>query len=98
MSPQRMLLASLTIVLLLSAAALAHGAGHVMGTIAAFDAKHLEVVTQDGKTQAIALTEATKYFVGDRPGSAADLAKGLRVVVHLAMDKTAMEVHLPAKK
>ena len=98
MSPKRLLPALLVTLLLLPAAALAHGGGHVMGTIAGFDAKHLEVLTQDGKTQSIALTDATRYFVGEQPGTVADLAKGLRVVVHLAMDKTAMEVHLPAKK
>lgn len=91
-------LTAFALILLLAPALLAHGAGHVMGTIAAFGATHVEVATADGKTQSIPLNAATKYFVGDQPGSAADLAKGLRVVVHLATDKSAAEVHLPGKK
>jgi hypothetical protein len=86
------------VVAALPAAALAHAGGHVLGTLTAFDAKHLEVKTREGTTVSVPLTDKTRYFVGEAPGAAADLAVGSRVVVHLDTDKTAVEVHLPPKK
>ncbi|HVT17246.1 MAG TPA: hypothetical protein VHQ90_13845 [Thermoanaerobaculia bacterium] len=82
--------------LILPTLAVAHGAGHVMGTIAAFDQEHLEIKTTAGKTVSVKLGSATKYFRGPDKASAADLAVGMRAMVHLAADKSAAEVHLPA--
>jgi len=82
--------------LILPALAVAHGAGHVMGTITAFDKDHLEVKTTEGKAVSVKLTNETKYFRGSEKASAADLAVGMRAMVHLATDKSAAEVHLPA--
>ena len=89
-----LLLASLP--LLLPAVAAAHGGGHAMGTIAAFDQDHVELTTQAGKTLSVKLGKNTLYFRGTEPASAADLAVGLRCTIHLAADKSAAEVHLPA--
>jgi len=94
---RRNLLATLALLLLLvPTLAAAHGGGHAMGTITAFDADHIELKTQDGKNVSVKLGAETKYFRGSDKASAADLAVGLRCMVHLAADKSAAEVHLPA--
>jgi hypothetical protein len=94
---RRIQLALVVLVLLtLPVLAAAHGAGHAMGTITAFDRDHLELKTQDGKTVSVKLVSDTKYFRGPEPATAADLAVGMRAMVHLAADKSAAEVHLPA--
>lgn len=76
---------------------LAHGYGHVMGTIQAVHADRLDVVTKDGKALSIPLTKSTRYFRGDKSATAAALETGSRVVVHLAADGSAAEVRLPAQ-
>ena len=79
--------------------ALAHGGHpHVMGTVAAIAADHLEVKTKDGKTVSVPLTRDTKYLRGDQPAAPADVRTGERVVVHLGAQGTAAEVHLGAAK
>lgn len=81
---------------LFPALAAAHGGGHAKGTIAAFDKDRIELTTQDSKTLSVKLGKATQYFRGAEPATAADLAVGLRCTIHLAADKSAAEVHLPA--
>ncbi len=84
------------LLVLFPAVALAHGGGHAKGTIAAFDRDHIELTTPEGKTLSLKLGKDTKYFRGEQPATAADLAVGLRCMIHLAADKSAAEVHLPA--
>jgi len=76
---------------------LAHGYGHVMGTIQAVHPDRLDVVTKDGKALSIPLTKSTRYFRGDRRATAAALETGSRVVVHLGGDGSAAEVRLPSE-
>jgi hypothetical protein len=93
---QRSFAAALVLTLLLvPGMALAHGKGHVKGTIKAVAEDHIEVTTEDGKTQTIKRTKDTHYRVGEAHGSAKDAKVGSRVVVHLADDGSAAEVHLP---
>jgi hypothetical protein len=74
----------------------AHGGGHVRGTIATVAADHLEIRGADGKAASVRLGPETLYFQGTEKATAAALKVGLRAVVHLGVDKIAVEVHLPA--
>jgi hypothetical protein len=81
--------------LLLSTLALAHGGrGHVMGTVTATAADHLEVRTEDGKTVSVPLANATRYYQGKKKVAAAGVQIGRRVVVHLGAGGEAEEVRL----
>ncbi|HVT60700.1 MAG TPA: hypothetical protein VHR45_20175 [Thermoanaerobaculia bacterium] len=83
---------------LIPALALAHGGGHVMGTVTAVQADHFDVKTADGKVVSVPITKDTKYFRGHNdPATAADVKVDVRVAVHLGKDKTAEEVHLAPK-
>ena len=74
---------------------LAHaGHHHVMGTISAMDAAHLQVRTADGKSVSVPVGAATKYFKGKAVGSFSDMKVGGRVVVDLDKDGRAEQVHL----
>lgn len=75
---------------------LAHGKGHVMGTVASVDATHLDVQTKEGKTVKVMLTEKTKYMRGGAQATSSDVKPGIKVSVHLADDGSAGEVHLPS--
>jgi hypothetical protein len=86
----------IAILLVLPGVALAHGHGHVMGTIRAVHSDHLDVQTNDGKSVSIPLAKATRYFRGSARATAAGLKAGARVVVHLAADGSAAEIRLPA--
>lgn len=81
---------------------LAHeGHNHVMGTVTAVDATHVEVKTKDGNSSSIPLSAATKYYKGSKgktAGAASDLKVGSRVMIDLAKDGTAHEVRLPSGK
>ncbi len=94
----RKITAALTLAFTLFAAslALAHGKGHVMGTVAAVTAERIEVKTQEGKTVAVPLKKETQYFKGKEKAAWADVKVGGRVVVHLGDDGTAAEVRLPS--
>lgn len=52
-----------------------------MGTVAAVDAKHVEVADKDGKKVSIQLTPETKYEHGTMAAEASHVAVGQRVVV-----------------
>lgn len=74
---------------------LAHaGHHHVMGTISAMDAAHIEVRTQDGKSVSVPVGAATKYFKGKAASSLSDVKVGARVVVDVDKDGKAEQVHL----
>jgi len=97
-------LAALTVILLLGAfsSIQAHGGGrHVMGTVSAVDASHVEVKTNEGKIVSARLDKETKYFRGNAPATLADVKIGMRIVLHLTADEdkpTVREARLPAKK
>jgi hypothetical protein len=52
-----------------------------MGTVAAVDAKHIEVADKDGKKTSFQLTAETKYQHGTMAAEASHVAVGQRVVV-----------------
>jgi len=82
--------------LLAAGVVLAHGKGHVMGTVEAVTAERIEVKTEDGKVVAVPLTKDTEYFKGKEKAAWADVKVGGKVVVHLADDGSAHEIRLPS--
>ena len=91
---------SVAAALLVSGVLLAHeGHKHVMGTVTAVDATHVEVKTTDGKSSSVPLAPGTKYYKGSKgriPGASSALKVGTRVMIDLAKDGSASEVRLPA--
>lgn len=87
--------AAVAALLAMPVALLAHGHGHVQGTVNSIDAAKIDVKTADGKSRQVALTGKTKYVRGDAAARIADVKPGERVVVHLGEDGSALEVHLP---
>ena len=87
---------------LVPGALLAHeGHRHVMGTVTAVDATHVEIKTKDGKSSSVPLSSSTKYYKGSKgktAGAASALTVGTRVMIDLAKDGSASEVRLPAGK
>ncbi len=81
---------------------LAHeGHHHVMGTVTAVDATHVEIKTKDGKSSSVPLSSSTKYYKGGKgktAGAASGMTVGTRVMIDLAKDGSATEVRLPAGK
>jgi hypothetical protein len=93
------LTATALFLLLTSGLALAHGGhAHVMGTVTAIAADHLEVKTKDGKTVTVPLAKTTLYSKGKQKATPADVHTGDRVVVHLGAGGAAEEVRLPSGK
>ncbi|HYK41930.1 MAG TPA: hypothetical protein VE007_06020 [Thermoanaerobaculia bacterium] len=86
--------AALTILLAMPLGLLAHGHGHVQGTVNDIDAAQIDVKTSDGKSRKVALTGKTKYLRGKAAAAIGDVKPGERVVVHLDEDGSALEVHL----
>ena len=86
----------MAILFVLPPLALAHGHGHVMGTILTVQPDHLDVKTKDGKTVSVPLAKSTRYFRGNARATASELKAGSRVVVHLAADGSAAEIRLPS--
>ena len=67
---------------------LAHGdATHIMGTITAVQGDHATVKLQDGKTEMVMFDKATKYLIGTKAATKADLKVGTRVVIDAKMDE-----------
>lgn len=60
------------------------GQQHVMGTVTALDAKHLEVRTPDGKNISVRLTGETRYFQDKKPVKVPKIEVGTRVVMDVA--------------
>ena len=94
----RKILSLLLLLLALSPAlALAHGHGHVRGVVTAVTADQMSVKTaESGKVVSVPLKERTQYFKGKAKATLADVTVGSRVVVHMAADHAAGEVHMPA--
>lgn len=91
--------------LFVSPVAFAHGTGqHVLGTVTAIDAKHIEVKTPKGATVSVNLTKQTHFKEKGNPKSAAPPSVGDRVVIEATRDEkdkkvlTATEVHYSAAK
>lgn len=86
----------------LSSTAFGHGTGlHVLGTVVAIDAKHLEVKTQKGATVDVQITKQTRFKEKDRPKSTNLPEVGDRVVIEAVKDDktvTATEVHFSSMK
>ena len=86
----------------LTSAAFAHGTGqHVLGTVVAIDAKHLEVKTQKGTTVDVQINKQTRFKEKDRPKSTNVPEVGDRVVIEAIKDEktlTATEVHFSSIK
>lgn len=96
----RLVLAALCMTM--ASTAFAHGTGqHVLGTVVAIDAKHLEVKTQKGATVEVQITKQTRFKEKDRPKSTNLPEVGDRVVIEaIKEDKglTATEVHFSSMK
>ena len=77
---------------------LAHGGyTHVMGTVAAMDATHVEVKTRAGKVVSVKLSDATKYVKDGKAAAGSDMQVGQRVAVEAkghGADLEAAEVRL----
>ena len=90
------------IVVLLSGIAYAHGPGqHVLGTVVAIDATHVEVKTPKGATVSVKLTKETRFKEKGKPKASEPPAVGDRVVIEATKDDkvlTATEVHFSAGK
>ncbi len=89
-------------VLLVPGVLLAHGGHHhVMGTVTAVDATHVEVKTTGGKPMSVSIHPDTKFFKGSKgkmAGAASDLKVGTRVMIDLEKDGSAHEIRLPSGK
>ena len=80
----RKMLSAVFAALWLSAGLATAHEGHehkAMGTVAAVDAKHIEVADKDGKKTSIQLTPATKYLHGAMAAEVSHVTVGQRVVV-----------------
>ena len=70
----------------------AHGGfTHVLGTVMAVDATHVEVKTKAGKTVSVKLTEATKFSKDGAAAAAKDVQVGQRVAVEAKGHADALE-------
>ncbi len=82
---------------LTASTAFAHGTGqHVLGTVTAIDAKHVEVKTPKGTTVEIQLNKQTRYKAKGKPRSTVPPSVGDRVVIEATKDDKvliATEVH-----
>jgi hypothetical protein len=89
---------ALALGLALAAPLLAHGGyTHVMGTVTAMDATHVEVKTRPGKVVSVKLSDATKYVKSGKAAAASDMQVGERVMVEAkghGADLEAAEVRL----
>jgi hypothetical protein len=88
---------TLLLILLASGLALAHGGGHVMGTVTALTADHIEVKTKEGKTITVPLAKTTQVLQGEKKATRKDIHIGSRVVVHRGTGGAAELIKLPKK-
>jgi hypothetical protein len=89
---KRTIALALLAVMSLSGPLLAHGGfTHVMGTVTAMDATHVEVKTKAGKTVSVKLTEGTKFTKDGAAAAAKDMLVGQRVSVEAKGHEDALE-------
>ena len=90
----------LALCLALAGPLLAHGGyTHVIGTVTAMDATHVEVKTRAGKVMSVKLSDGTKFIKSGKAAAASDMQVGERVVIdakHRGADLEAAEVRLGA--
>lgn len=67
------------------------GGKHFMGTVKAFDADNLTIVTTTHETVTLKLLPTTKFIKSGQPASLQDLKAGERVVVHAKQNGTSWE-------
>lgn len=88
--------------LTLTSTIFAHGTGqHVLGTVVAIDAKHVEIKTQKGTTVEVQINKQTRFKEKDQPKSTNLPEVGDRVVIEAVKDEktlTATEVHFSSMK
>lgn len=91
--------------LCLSTFSWAHGTGqHVLGTVTAIDAQHIEIKTSKGATVSVNLTKDTRFKQKGNPKATQPPAVGDRVVIEATKDEqdkrvlTATEVHYSTAK
>ncbi len=75
--------ALLSLTILVSGAALAHGAGHLKGVVVRADAGQLTLTTEAKSPEVVVLEKDTRFENDGKASSVAALTAGLRVVVHL---------------
>jgi hypothetical protein len=89
------------VVALVAPLAFAHGGHkHVIGTVSSVASKTLVVKTSAGNVS-VPISNTTRFYHGSgtqQEATAAEVQKGMRVVVHLAGDGKAAEVHIPEMK
>ena len=68
---------------LVSAAAFAHGAGHLKGVLSAVDTRQFTVTTEEKTSEVVSFDKATRFENDGKVATVSALAPGLRVVVHL---------------
>ena len=90
-------LASLLTVLMSAGLLLAHGdATHIMGTVVALQGDHATIKLQDGKSEMVMFDKATKYLIGTKAMTKADVKAGTRVVIDAKMDEK-MKMYLASE-
>ena len=73
----------LSVALLLSALAYAHGnLAHILGTVVAVTDHSVSVKTADGTVKEVAFDTETHFVKGGSPAAAKDVVVGSRVVIH----------------
>ncbi len=87
---------------LIAATAFAHGSGqHVLGTVTAIDATHLEIKTPKGQTVDVHVNKQTRFREKGNPKGANMPSVGDRVVIEATKTNkilTATEVHYASGK
>jgi hypothetical protein len=75
-------------ILMSTALLLAHGdATHIMGTVTGIQGDHATVKLQDGKSEMVMFSKATKFLIGEKATTKAELKVGRRVVIDARMDE-----------
>jgi len=92
------------ICLFISTTSFAHGTGlHVLGTVMAIDATHIEVKTSKGQTVDVQVNKQTRYKEKGNPKGGTLPTVGDRVVIEATKDEkdkglVAIEIHFSAAK
>src|ERR1700694_1237693 len=91
----------IAVVLIVPMLASAHGGHkHVIGTVSSIGSNALVVKTSTGNVSA-PIWKARRFYRGSgtqQKAPAAEVQKGMRVVVHLDAGGSALEVHLPVRR
>ena len=91
----------IAVVLIVPVLAWAHGGHkHVIGTVSTIGSTNLVVKTSTGNVS-VPISNTTRFYHGSgtqQEATAAEVQKGMRVVVHLDAGGRAAEVHIPEMK